>query len=361
MSTQYLPNLIPQVNDISEIILKKINSKDPFFIGRVGGSDYEVIKKGFHNKELINNINFNFQSYSILREFNGYFDKKENLKNLQSFYSIMLDSYHSMDFCSYGNLNLINQIENNNFIESDAFFLKNIIGEKLMFNFGHFENVDLIIDILSKIDKNLKILVVSPFQESVEFQKNKLSLLHNNEKLENIKILTLNTSITYNSSIDDLNHIKTENFHEECEALKNKLKGLDFDIAFLSCGSYAMPLGSFIKNNLNKQSIYIGGILSIIFGIYGERYDTLFYRKKVNQSYIIDPIENDYFKNNKGGKTEYNEGFKAYFGKRKGFISKIIFKIKKWILHNLKRGLRFAFKKTQEKINFRNIGSEFKF
>ena len=25
------------------------------------------------------------------------------------------------------------------------------------------------------------------------------------------------------------------------------------------------------------------------------------------------------------------------------------------------RGLRFAFKKTQEKINFRNIGSEFKF
>ena len=174
-------------------------------------------------------------------------------------------------------------------------------------------------------------------------------------------ILTLNTSITYNSSIDDLSNIKTENFHEECEALKNKLKGLDFDIAFLSCGSYAMPLGSFIKNELNKQSIYIGGALNVIFGIYGERFDISFYRKRVNQAYIIDPVENKYFRNNKGGKTQYNEGFKAYFGERKNFISKIIFKIQNWTFHNLKRGLRFAFKKIQEKINFRDIGSEFKF
>ena len=280
MSSHYSPNLLKNENDISEVILKKINSKESFFIGRVGGSDYEVIKKVFYSTGFSDNIIFNFQSYAILREYNGYFDKKENLKNLQSFYSIMLDSYRSMDFCSYGNLNLINQIENNSFIESDAFFIKKIIDKKLMFNFGHFENIDLILDILSKLDKNIKILVVSPFQESIEFQKNKLGLLHNNERLENIKILTLNTSITYNSSIDDLNKIKTENFHEECEALKKELQGLDFDIAFLSCGSYAMPLGSFIKNKLNKQSIYIGGILNVIFGIYGERYDTPFYRKK---------------------------------------------------------------------------------
>ena len=361
MLNQFSPNVLIKDYDISEIIIKKIEAKDSFFIGRIGGSDYEIIKKVFFNEDLKSNINFNFQSYNILREFNGYFDKKENLTNLQSFYSLMLESYYSMDLCSYGNLNLIHQIENNSFSERDEFFIKQIVNEKWMFNYNHFEKVNLILDVLGKVDKNLKILVISPFKQSVEFQKDKLSILHSNKKLDNLKILTLNTKITYNSNIEDLHNVKTENFLDECIAIEKELQGLDFDVALLSCGSYAMPLGSFIKNKLNKKSIYIGGILNVIFGIYGERFDTPFYRKKVNQDYVINPIENGFLKNNNGGKSEYNEGFRAYFGEKKGLVSNTGFTIKKWILHNLKRVLRYAFKKIQEKINFRRPGSEFKF
>ena len=361
MIKQLQLNLLNSEAEISQLILKKINSKKPFFLGRIGGSDFEIISKIFLKNDLKDNINFNYQSYNILKEYNGYFDKKENYLNLQDFYDKMIDSYKNMDICSFGNLKLINQIEENEFDESNGFFINELIKEKQMFNYSHFEKVDLILDFLSKLEKGSRVLIVSPFMESIEFQKRKLHLLFPDYDLTNIEIITLNTQITYNSSFEDLNHITSENFLQECKIIENQLEKLDFDLALLSCGSYAMPVGSFIKSKLKKRSIYIGGILNVLFGIYGERFDTSFYRKKVNQKYIIEPLENSQILTILGGKKQYDEGLRAYFGYRKSFFKKIIFRINKFFIKNLKRGLRYIFKKIEAKIKFRDIGSEYKF
>ena len=47
---------------------------------------------------------------------------------------------------------------------------------------------------------------------------------------------------------------------------------LDFDIALLSCGGYGLPLCRFIYKTLGKTSIYMGGSLQLLFGVYGERW-----------------------------------------------------------------------------------------
>uniref|UniRef100_A0A6C0IJN5 Uncharacterized protein n=1 Tax=viral metagenome TaxID=1070528 RepID=A0A6C0IJN5_9ZZZZ len=47
-----------------------------------------------------------------------------------------------------------------------------------------------------------------------------------------------------------------------------EINKLEFDIALLSCSSYAMYLGDFISNKMKKNSIYIGGVLNVLFNIW---------------------------------------------------------------------------------------------
>lgn len=55
------------------------------------------------------------------------------------------------------------------------------------------------------------------------------------------------------------------------------IKNIDFDVALLSCGTYAHFLGEYIKN-IGKKSIYIGGVLPLHFGIFGDRYIGRYYQ-----------------------------------------------------------------------------------
>jgi hypothetical protein len=52
----------------------------------------------------------------------------------------------------------------------------------------------------------------------------------------------------------------------EIEAKKNT-----FDIALCACGGYGNPLCSAILA-MGKSAIYVGGVLQMLFGIYGQRW-----------------------------------------------------------------------------------------
>lgn len=54
--------------------------------------------------------------------------------------------------------------------------------------------------------------------------------------------------------------------------LYNECLQEEFDIALLSCGSYAVPLGSRLKM-AGKQAIVMGGMLQLLFGIKGARWE----------------------------------------------------------------------------------------
>lgn len=54
--------------------------------------------------------------------------------------------------------------------------------------------------------------------------------------------------------------------------LEKQVKTQDFDIALLACGPFGVPLLHTIKN-MGKQGIYVGGVLQIMFGIRGGRWD----------------------------------------------------------------------------------------
>jgi hypothetical protein len=117
-----------------------------------------------------------------------------------------------------------------------------------------------------------KVLIISPFVDS--FQKQ----LANNFKLFNdpSKCIFLPGQEfvfykTFNTSAGNQIH---NNWVETLNIMMNDISKIDFDIALISCGGYALVMGSIIKNHLKKSAIYVGGVLQIYFGVMGKRWDT---------------------------------------------------------------------------------------
>ena len=72
----------------------------------------------------------------------------------------------------------------------------------------------------------------------------------------------------------------------------NDISKLDFDIALLGCGGYGLPLCNYIKKDLKKSAIYIGGGLQLLFGVMGKRWENREDWKKIireNNTKFIKP------------------------------------------------------------------------
>jgi len=66
---------------------------------------------------------------------------------------------------------------------------------------------------------------------------------------------------------------ESEEFDIELEKFMKKVKAIkdDFDIALCSCGGYGNLVCAEIYK-LGKSAIYVGGVLQMYFGIYGNRW-----------------------------------------------------------------------------------------
>jgi hypothetical protein len=115
-----------------------------------------------------------------------------------------------------------------------------------------------------------KVLIISPFIDSFKKQ------LANNFKIFKDKEIFLEKQEfvfykSFNTSVG--NHIH-KNWIETFDIMCKEIEKLDFDIALLGCGCYGHPLCDYIKHQLNKSSIYVGGGLQLLFGVMGKRWES---------------------------------------------------------------------------------------
>ena len=194
---------------------------------------------------------------------NGYYDNSNNndirIQNICRYFEELIKIYKnnklSYNACDFIKNNPEYDIENDlmyisyHLINEGKSFMKNIV-LKNMFK---------------------KVLIVSPFADLIKKQIPKLNKLYNQENIE-VEFIFLKTYITYyNEDTDTYIDIPHNNFFETVEEYKSKINNLDFDIALLSCGTYSHFIGEYIKS-INKKSYYVGGILPLWFGIYGDLY-----------------------------------------------------------------------------------------
>jgi len=300
-------------NEIGIHLTVCMNQDKPLFFSRIGGSDTNIIKNYFNNKSLIDDKNWYKQATDIVKMYNGYFDFDDDKKNFQKYLEDMIIFYKNSDDSFYTQCD-------GYFKNNDVEFLEYVLDGKTIANYGFVEAFKPFLKSFTDWGRNKKILIVSPLSKSIEQQFKNKDKLYLDYKFPEFELITYNTKITYNSKEDTKENLRltTDNWHKECQRITEEISKIDFDIALLSCASYGMFLGNYIKYNIGKKALYLGGCLNVFFNIYGGRYtDEYFKNGGLNLKYQIDPIENDEIEHIKGGKEKPSEALNAYFGKRK--------------------------------------------
>lgn len=141
-----------------------------------------------------------------------------------------------------------------------------------------------------------RVLVIHPFKETIEAQYAKReNLFPNPGSLPEF-------DLTVYKAVQSIAGEKPpyKDWFEALERMKTDIAAMDFDIAIIGCGAYGLPLAGFVKEELHKKAIHMGGGTQLLFGIKGRRWEVDYknpcYRNLFNE-YWVYPGENERPKN----------------------------------------------------------------
>ena len=252
-----LNNNILNLKESNQYLINKINSNKPFLISRIGvEAQCALTLLKFNNLD---------ESLTYIIEKNaGIYFKENNKEQLLELYA---KTYGNglKNSCAMAYFDFMPQ-----HIEKQDFFC-----EKFNLNKIHSRSIEPFY-IMEEGEipwthhlKGKKVLIVHPFIDSIKKQKASGFKLFGEEDifLENQELLYYKTFNTLAG-----NHIH-EHWFETFKIMCMDIAKIDFDIALMACGGYGIPICNFIKSNLNKSAIYIGGGLQLFFGIMGKRWE----------------------------------------------------------------------------------------
>lgn len=119
--------------------------------------------------------------------------------------------------------------------------------------------------------RGLRVLVVHPFEKSIRAQYAKRrDLFADPAVLPDFELLTFPSVQTIGGS-----SLRFKDWFVALDHMKEGIASLSFDLAIIGAGAYGMPLAAFIKRDLRRKSVHLGGATQILFGIKGKRWDAI--------------------------------------------------------------------------------------
>jgi hypothetical protein len=305
----------------------------PVFFSRIGGSDTNAVVSYFQAKTGLRAVTSEEtdRHRQVVGRFNGYYDRKNDEENYFRYCENLLECYHRSKYLMFCNHELLSiyfsssldpkfltrdiphregfkaLIESMERAQGDLYGYTYQFAERIVF-----EN-DTLFRLFSTVLAGKKVLVISPFSESILANfPNRHGFFKRNYVYPEFDLQVYNTPITYSGLPDEF--YPHENWFETLGHMKSEISKLDFDIALLSCGSYAMPLGIFIEKEMKRKAVYVGGLLQLYFGIMGRRYENRWFTGQINAENFIYPVERErYLKDIVISEAMAREAFGAYF------------------------------------------------
>ena len=137
-----------------------------------------------------------------------------------------------------------------------------------------------------------KVLIVQPFTNAIKSQyRNRNKLFSNPDVLPNFE---LQTYMPFFKGLRENPDHKC--WFDNLDCMKNEISTLDFDIALIAAGAYGFFLAAHIKR-MGKQAILMGGVLQLLFGIKGSRWDAIPAYQVLYNEYWIRPGDETKTKN----------------------------------------------------------------
>ena len=130
--------------------------------------------------------------------------------------------------------------------------------------------------------QNKKVLVIHPFAELIETQYLKHVKLFRDERiLPNFELKTIKAVQSINGDCDDF-----DNWFDALKWMEDKMDKIEYDIALIGCGAYGFCLAAHAKRS-GKKAIHMGGVLQLLFGIKGKRWEQESYHPLFNYTTLF--------------------------------------------------------------------------
>lgn len=235
----------------NELIAQKISEGKPFMAARIGSTELSALYNYYLNG--IENIRWTEHDLSYLNTHSGFFPNTP--KNVERFCEEMFAHLHQADVMGVWYNEGEEQICAR--YAPDAQYVELVALEPY-----YFPNP------WSRMLKGKKVLVIHPFQDSIEYQ-----MQHNKEKLFPGSDILPEFELKTIKAVQALAHEKTEfaSWFDAYRSMCDKMLKTDFDIAIIGAGAYGLPLASFAKS-IGKQAVHMGGATQLLFGIIGSRW-----------------------------------------------------------------------------------------
>jgi len=264
-------------SDANEMIAKLLNSSEPAMIGRVGSSEMAVILTylGLYEKSLVKKIQhiirggescWTTQLKRDLLNRSGFFCKNSfGFEKLTKRYledcaeidilASWLPGEKSLEFC-------LNQAVKIAFDDLKPFFHEKPWTLELT---------------------GRRVLVIHPFSKTIMNQYNKKrEVLHlNHGILPEFELMTY--SVIQSMGVDPLDG---RDWFANLRRMEEEVSQLDFDIALVGAGAYGLPLSASLKRK-GFTVVHLGGMLQLMFGIKGLRWDQIpLYSNLYNEHWV---------------------------------------------------------------------------
>jgi hypothetical protein len=316
----------------SREIASLLSDTTPIFLSRIGGSDTNAVAKYLALKErgILSGTDSEILWHrGRAAAYNGYYDRTNNVQTFFRYCDELISCHESSEHSFMCNSQLLSMYFPNAI--NKAFFQKEINNRDELANlvsrvtregsktFYFYELVESLVlnpwtlfNLFSTILPGKRVLVISPFSESIRKNFHNRHAFFKKYEYPQFELVTINSPITYAGLPAQL--YPHSDWFETLASLRDEISREQFDVALLSCGSYAMPLGTYIAQSLNRKAIYVGGVLQLYFGIMGRRYKGIFFTDQLNLERFIYPMERDkYIKHVNLSEKAATEAFGAYF------------------------------------------------
>jgi hypothetical protein len=318
-------------SECQNLIRSTIEGSEPCFIGRMGGSDTDAVAARLA-ADIISpeeGRKVALQHLSKLRKFNGYYDLDNSNEKYLSYLDLLLSTYLACDAITLVDaklltmyfssvLNPVYHVEQVSFRRGfeqiiGAITSKDTIVQVYPYTFyQQLRGPKNLFRVFEETLSGKRVLIVSPFEASIHANWGRRSAFFRDFRYPEFEVLTVNAPITYEGLPAEF--YPHGDWFETLDALNRAVGKTDFDVALLSCGSYAQPIGRFIQDIMGKKAIYVGGILQLFFGIIGRRYENPFFLDAINRDAFISPVERERFLAHVVVKDDApKEHFGAYF------------------------------------------------
>ncbi len=247
--------------ETSDLMKEIIDSGMPFFAGRLGATESAMLR--LHEFRYVRKEE---KALHQLCVWSGFFpEEKDRIPDFSSVYKEAMSLVDALCPFPYKGINFL----------TDQYMKKSVV---FIRDFLEFSEED---HIWTRHLAGKKVLVVHPFQKTIESQyKKRIEIFKNPNILPEFDLITYKAVQTIAGEKDE----RFTTWFEALDYMTEEISKIEFDIALVGCGAYGFPLAARIKQ-MGKISVHMGGELQLLFGIKGARWD--------DDPFIIQKIYNE--------------------------------------------------------------------